>query len=56
MWDLEQGPGPEQVVFLWAENVVMLMRVIDPCDARIGGGGGGGGGGIFLVFGGGFCF
>ena len=34
MWDLEQGPGPEQEDYwAWAENDVMLMRVIDPSDA-----------------------
>jgi hypothetical protein len=34
MWDLEQEPGPEQEDYwAWEENVVMLMRVIDPSDA-----------------------
>ena len=41
MWDLEQEPGPEQEDYwAWAENDVMLMRVIDPSDTGTGGWGG----------------
>ena len=40
MWDQELGPGQEEeYLAAWsqAENVVMLMRVIDPSDAGTGG-------------------